>query len=153
MRISPSITIGGVQIRTDAAGRYCLNDLHKAAGGLKKDLPTYWLSSGKAKELVSELDSDTGKPASLRPLVARRSGPYELRGTYVVKELVYAYAMWISAHFHIKVIRAYDELVNGTKVGPGDHQSPTLQSEKKRPPRSEPRRPHSCTHTVHPQGS
>lgn len=49
--------------------------------------------------LRAELESTTGIPA----VVTINGGPK--RGTYVCKDLVYAYAMWISPVFHLEVIR------------------------------------------------
>lgn len=49
------------------------------------------------------------RPPALDPVIVLQGG--FVQGTYVVKELVYAYAMWISAAFHLHVIRAYDALV------------------------------------------
>jgi len=46
---------------------------------------------------------------AVEPFKVVNGGP--LRGTYACKQLVYAYAMWISPKFHIQVIRAYDSLI------------------------------------------
>ncbi len=98
----------GITIKQDAEGRYCLNDLHKAAGGgdwsaNDKNQPKDWLITKHTAEMIVEL-SNSGKPP-----IFKKAGRYG--GTYVCKELVYAYAMWISPKFHLAVIRAYDELM------------------------------------------
>ena len=98
------LAIADVKVRIDAEGRYSLNDLHKAAGGEKRHGPSYWFDSKQVHELVVELGT-TGIPVVK---IEGRNG-----GTYVCKELVYAYAMWISPEFMLRVIRAYDALVDG----------------------------------------
>jgi len=109
-----SITIAGTAIRTDAAGRYCLNDLHRASGGAAKDQPALFLRTATTKALIGELEANsTDSQSSPVDSKAGVTG-----GTYVAKELVYAYAMWISPAFHLKVIRAYDALQASARPAP-----------------------------------
>lgn len=104
------ITIAGTTIHQDNSGRYLLNDLHRAAGGHKRHQPSNWLQSNHTKELVKELSSPgiSGVEQN-QPLKVVNGG--NAPGTYVCKELVYSYGMWISPEFQIKVIRAFDILV------------------------------------------
>lgn len=97
------VAVAGMSIRQDDVGRFSLNDLHKAAGGNRKHGPNRWSRSEVFNDLVSELTPGMG----FAPAVSKRGGTAP--GTYVCEELVYAYAMWISPAFHIRVIRAYKE--------------------------------------------
>ena len=96
-----SINVYETQIRTDEQGRYCLNDLHRAAGGEAKHKPSEWLRTKQAQELVVEIEK-----AGISAIQSKQQ-----LGTYAVKKLVYAYAMWISPRFHLEVIDAYDNMV------------------------------------------
>ena len=135
------LSIADVPVRQDAEGRYCLNDLHKAAGGEQRHRPKYWLENQQTVELIAELEKGgippfrgTTSPLQFieglfktagNPVVSMegRNG-----GTFVVKELVYAYAMWISPAFHIKVIRAYDAMVTN-QSGNTKPTTPTLREQ------------------------
>ena len=76
-------------------------------------LPAEWLRYSTAKDLIDELK--VGNP-TLCPLASEmRDFPVNktrgrFGGTFVVKELVYAYAMWVSPEFQLEVIRSYDRL-------------------------------------------
>ena len=91
---------------------YSLNDIHKASGGENKTSPRYWVNNTQTKELTKEVSKD-GIP-SLRTVHGGSD-----KGTYARKELVYAYAMWISPKFHLHVIRAFDSLQGKPTNPPG----------------------------------
>lgn len=109
--------IDGVSVRRDFDGRYCLNDLHRAAvasgANERTKEPGKFLSSVQTIELIQELE--TTQNLGIKPVntVEGRSG-----GTYVCKELVYAYAMWISPKFNLKVIRTFDAVQTPTSNTP-----------------------------------
>lgn len=109
---SIAIAIADVIVRQDSKGRYNLNDFHRAAGEENRHRPSLWADNQQAKDLAAEIAQETGK-AGIPALVLQRGG--KAPGTYACKELVYAYAMWISPAFHLKVIRTFDKAV--TDVG------------------------------------
>lgn len=111
-----TITVSGAGIAQDAAGRYSLNQLHRASGNEKRHQPSDWLRTDSAKALIAALEADPGNPGSVPPVSVVRGGLGQ--GTFVCRELVLAYAMWVSPAFHLAVLRAYDALTAPTHVVP-----------------------------------
>lgn len=117
------LTIHDVLIRTDDFGRFSMNDLHRAAiaegANERTKEPGKFLSSAMTVDLIKELGTTQilgdllAQP--IEPIVASagRNG-----GTFVCKELVYAYAMWISPKFHLQVIRTFDAVATGKLAAP-----------------------------------
>ena len=112
---SQPLVTGEFSIRQDEDGRYCLNDLHKASGNLDKHKPSYFLRNEQTKELINEIEQVANMQLAQKAVNSRHGG--NDRGTYVVEDLVYSYAMWISAKFHLMVIRAYRSQVMEWMVG------------------------------------
>jgi len=119
------ITIGVTVVRKDRSGLYCLNDLHKASGGERKHEPGGWLRNDSTKEIIAFLEDEQNQILAKRKtdtqncvsnenqvLTVIKGGEDSEQGTFVCKELVYSYAMWVSAAFHIQVIRTYDKVIN-----------------------------------------
>lgn len=95
-----ALTLGNIVVR-QLNGLFSLNDLHKASGGETKHEPSQWLRNDQTKALVAEIESAGAKAFESKPKV----------GTYACRELVIAYAAWISAAFHLKVIRVFLDAV------------------------------------------
>ena len=95
-----SLVLDTTSIR-EQDGLYSLNDLHRASGAEPSKRPSFFLNIQQAQELVAEIsNSNAGIPAFRTQRGANG-------GTYACRELVIAYAAWISAAFHLKVIRVF----------------------------------------------
>lgn len=93
------IAIGETNVR-QYDGLYSLNDLHKASGGDVSKRPGEFMRLSQTQELAAEI-ANAGIPA-----FTSKRGAHG--GTYVCKELVYAYANWISPAFYLAMIRFFD---------------------------------------------
>ncbi|MDK4576326.1 KilA-N domain-containing protein [Kingella kingae] len=109
-----TISIGNTSIR-QSGNLFNLNDLHRASGSENRHHPTFWLQNQQAIELIKEIELENatvGNPTL--PVIQVINGGRN-RGTFVCKELVYAYATWISAKFFLQVIRTFDSYVSGSQ--------------------------------------
>jgi hypothetical protein len=105
-----ALTIGTSAIR-QLDGLYSLNDLHAAAGGDKNQQPANFMRLDQTQALVAEINSSEMR-SSTKTINGRKGG------TYVCRELVYAYANWISPAFYLKMIRAFDALQQPALAAP-----------------------------------
>ncbi|AUX61702.1 KilA-N domain-containing protein [Simonsiella muelleri] len=85
-------------------GLYSINDLHIASGNLKKHQPSNWLANQQTIDFIAECEK-TGNP-----VIFKKQGI----GTFVCKELVIHYAMWISPAFSLQVIQHFLNSLSGS---------------------------------------
>lgn len=92
-------------------GLYSLNDLHRASGGKNKHRPSLFVANQETQALIREIELENPK-AEIPALAIKTVHGGHHRGTYVCKELVYRYAMWVSPKFSLMVIRTFDKIAN-----------------------------------------
>ena len=106
-----SINIADTVITTDQAGRFCLNDLHKAAmaSGKATDShrPGNFLKS-PGVEAFAQILSDATNIASVETI---RGGPRQ--GSYGVELIVLRYAAWIDPEFEVQVYKTFHSVATG----------------------------------------
>lgn len=132
MTNSLAITIGDFAVR-QLDGLFSLNDLHVASGGNPTHRPGEFLRIDQTKALIAELSCGNSRSLSSTDsrnlqnsadlqsvadsqVIRTVIGKGKAQGTYACRELVIAYAAWISAAFHLKVIRVFLAAINTPQV-------------------------------------
>ena len=101
MNTLPALSVANVAVRQHD-GLYSLNDLHKASGGATKHQPYEFVRLDQTQALIAELS----KSGDSRNYIQTKRGKHN-GGTFACRELVIAYAAWISPAFHLQVIRVF----------------------------------------------
>lgn len=101
--------ICGVEITTDAAGRFNLNALHRAGGSIHTKRPSIWLATKQAQELIEELSQNSGLGQKVINSVKGGTSP----GTFAHELLAVEYAGWISASFRLQVNQTFLDYKTG----------------------------------------
>lgn len=98
-------------------GLYCLNDLHKASGGESRHQVSNWLKLNQTVELIDEIPKHGIPCLEQNQQVIKTIRGGNQAGTYACRELVLAYATWISPKFFLLVLRTFDAVAFGQVSG------------------------------------
>lgn len=119
-----ALTIANTTIR-EQDGLYSLNDLHIASGGAERHKPHRFMRLEQAQALIAQIelsgDQNTILCSDQRPKkvsAAKILNGGTNPGTWACRELVIAYAAWINAAFHLKVIRVFLAQATAAKEEP-----------------------------------
>lgn len=104
-------------------GLYCLNDLHRLAGGHKKDTPSRFIRLEKTQALITSFekihnplmgsDFQTPKMGSDNSPVLKVVNGGAMQGIYGSKGVVYAYTSWLNSDFHAMVYTVFERVATG----------------------------------------
>ncbi|MFP9228794.1 phage antirepressor KilAC domain-containing protein [Pectobacterium cacticida] len=101
--------IAGVEISTDAEGRFNLNSLHRASEAGESKEPNKWLRNKQAQELIDELSANLSVGHEVVKTVKGGMAP----GTFAHELLAVEYAGWISPAFRLKVNQTFIDYRTG----------------------------------------
>ncbi|MCG6265353.1 KilA-N domain-containing protein [Vibrio vulnificus] len=134
-----SLFLGDTPVRIDKFERYCLNDIHKAAGGESRHQPSNWLQNKETQRYLDELASVTLGESSWnsmssddrcwnssnasdnrswnsmngqKQLVESIQGGL-LQGTWAVRLAALDYARWLSPTLHVQMVMLLDAADKG----------------------------------------
>jgi hypothetical protein len=99
------ITIGNIVVHQSHHNYYRINDIQKAGNG--SDFKE-WFKNDYTKRLIKAIELKGGDLPPLYSITGRNGG------TFVCKQLAYAYAHWISPEFYLLVIDTFDAVMNSS---------------------------------------